>query len=95
MQIDKFNLRIVRKGDHYGRDNCLTHNKPEPLVEFYDVRYPHTELGQFVTRYYAETLLEMEDTGLCLDGGVPNWSVSRNDMRIVRAWVSQQVGETA
>ena len=46
--VDKFNVRIVRAGDRYGRDNCLTHDKDEPLVEFYDSRYPHTEYGQFV-----------------------------------------------
>lgn len=92
MKIDKFNVRIVRKGDHYGLDFCLTHSKDEPLVEFYDARYPHTEFGQFVTRYYVSTILERERNGLCLDGGIPEWSVSANDMDIVRAWlVSQEV----
>jgi hypothetical protein len=92
MKIDKFNVRIVRKGDKYGLDFCLTHKQDDSLVEFYDVRYPHTEFGQFVSRYYVSTILERERNGLCLDGGVPDWSISANDMDIVRAWlVSQEV----
>lgn len=94
--VDKFNVRIVRKGDRYGRDFCLTHDKEdEPLVEFYDTRYPHTEYGQFVSRYYVSTLLSdkgngPKNTGLCLDGGVPSWTVSAKDMDTVRAYLREQ-----
>lgn len=82
--VDKFNVRIVNTGDKYGRDFCLTHTKDEPLVEFYDTRYPHTQFGQFVSRYYIDTLLERDTGGLCLDGGVPSWTVSAEDMATVR-----------
>lgn len=85
--VSKFNVRVVNKGDKYGRDFCLTHDESKPLVEFYDSRYPHTEFGQFVSRYYAETLLSGEDDGLCLDGGVPAWTVSKEDMDTVREWL--------
>ena len=63
-----FVARIVRYGDRYGRDMCLTHTpKPEydfdsPLIEFYDTRNDFdtdtdgTPLGQFVSRYYLSTL---------------------------------------
>jgi hypothetical protein len=88
MRIDKFNVRVVRKGDRYGLSFCLTHDKDEPLVEFYDARYPHTEFGQFVSRYHLSTILERDNAGLCLDGGVPEWSVSANDMAAVRAWLA-------
>lgn len=50
-------VRIVRNGDHYGRHNCLVHECNDPLVEFYDTRYLHTDLGQFVSRYSATTFL--------------------------------------
>jgi len=89
MKIDKFKLRIVCKGDGYGLG--LTHTKDEPMVEFYDTRYPHTEYGQFVNRYYVSTLLEHKRNGLCLDGGTPEWSISANDMNIVRAWIKSEV----
>ena len=32
MQVDKFNVRIVRKGEGYGLDFSLTHDKEEPFV---------------------------------------------------------------
>ena len=87
--VDKFNVRVVNKGDKYGRDFCLTHDSDKPLVEFYDVRYPHTEFGQFVSRYYVSTILGDDgygpkNSGLNLHGGVPEWTVSEQDMETVR-----------
>ena len=80
----EFAIRIVRKGDNYGRDFCLTHDKDEALVEFYDFTYAgpkFTEYGQFVSRYYAETLMERDDTyGLDLHGGVDGWEVDAATM---------------
>jgi len=83
-----FTMRVVGNGDSYGRDMCLTHKGPDPLVEFYDRRYNQEEdpdgvrLGQFVSRYYLSTLLKSNqngqtpfDTGILLDGG-NNWRVS-------------------
>ena len=91
MKIDKYHVRVVRSGDRYGLNFCLTHDKDEPLVEFCDSRYPHTKHGQFVSRYYLSTILEMGDTGLCLDGGEPEWEVSAEDMAAVRAWLELEV----
>lgn len=63
-----------------------------PMIEFYDRRYQHTELGQFVTRYLVESLTH-EDAdvlydnvlgGMCLDGGIPDWQVTAENMRLVR-----------
>lgn len=90
--VDKFNVRVVNKGDKYGRDFCLTHDEDKPLVEFYDSRYPHTEFGQFVSRYYVKTILEDngygdKSVGLQLHGGVPAWTVSERHMDIVRAYL--------
>ena len=95
--VDKFNVRIVRMGDKYGRNYCLTHGEDKPLVEFYDSRYPHTEYGQFVSRYYVCTLLETSEghgnRGLCLDGGVPSWTVSAEDMDTVREYLREQTDQ--
>ena len=95
--VDKFNVRILRKGDKYGREFCLTHDEDKPLVEFYDSRYPHTEYGQFVTRYYVETILGTDrygrgTGGLMLDGGVPSWTVGAKDMDTVRAYLKAETG---
>jgi len=70
-----FNSRIVKMGEKYGLDFCLTHDENEPLVEFYDARYPHTEFGQFVSRYYYSTLSEDPGQGINLDGGIDDWFV--------------------
>lgn len=89
--IEGFNVRFVRKGDEYGRHDCLVHDEDEPLVEFYDSKHVGEffgERGQFVSRYYCETLLNADlSLGLCLDGGVPAWSVSPMGMRQVLGFI--------
>lgn len=91
-----FLVRIVNVGDKYGRDFCLTYSEGErgeefrdadPLVEFYDARYPHTEYGQFVSRYYRSTLLEGPVSGLNLHGGIPAWRVDADSMANIRSWL--------
>ena len=86
---DRFNVRIVRRGDKYGRDDSLTHNGSEPLVELYDAwqgGFSIASRGQFISRYYASTLLASSG-GLCLDGGVPDWNVTAEAMTDVRRYV--------
>ena len=34
IQIEGFNIRIVRTGDAYGRDDCLTHDGADALVGY-------------------------------------------------------------
>ena len=87
-----FTVRIVNKGDAYGRDNCLTHSG-EPMAEFYDARYPHTPLGQFVSRYYVSTLVadraKLCEVGLDLQGDVPDWKVSPEAMTNVFTFLTR------
>lgn len=83
-----FAVRIVRQGDAYGRDGCLTHDEAQPLVEFYDAHrandWPDTfsgNLGQFVSRYYWTDLADHSpDFDLDLDGGVPEWTVTADSL---------------
>ncbi len=89
-----FTMRLVRKGDGYGRDLALIHDKDEPLVEFYDARHACDrtaekggEYGQFVSRYYAKTLRTRNaGTGLNLEGSVPDWTVDASGM-----WVAMVI----
>lgn len=60
-----------------------------PLVEFYDTRHPHKPEGQFVSRYYLDTLLSGRKTGLNLQGDVPDWSIDETGMNAVRRWLRQ------
>lgn len=84
-----FNVRLVHEGERYGRDGVLTHDEPDPLIEFYDGAragdWPDAfsgNLGQFVSRYYLSTLAETTwwGDGLCLDGGVPEWTVAGDSL---------------
>ncbi len=87
LTLDRFNVRVVQHGDSYGLNDALVH-EGEPMVEFYDRRYMHTPRGQFVTRYFAHTLLERPtNQGLALDMGVPAWTVNADEMRQVVAYV--------
>ena len=80
-----FNIRVVFEGDRYGRNLCLTHKESEPMVEFYDADHKFTEWGQFVSRYCLSTIVNGEkrlcENGLCLDGGVPAWRLTGDQMK--------------
>ena len=89
-----FHMRIVRQGDAYGREMCLTHDRDMPLVEFYDATYDFetapdgTNLGQFVSRYYLDTLLGKSGhspdnsfkRGLDLKSDVDAWTLDSGAM---------------
>jgi hypothetical protein len=90
-QVELFNLRIVNTGDKYGVNDCLT-NTRDPMIEFYDSRFTNGadgDRGQFVTRYYIETLTSRKPNGLCLDGGVPAWTVSADGMKQVIEFIQE------
>lgn len=79
-----FVARRVDKMETYGLDDCLTHCESEPLIEFYDARYPHSSHGQFVSRYYLSTLQQHGTSGLCLDGGnADHWSIDAASLQVV------------
>tara|TARA_R110000822_G_scaffold77369_1_gene185635 strand:+ start:675 stop:944 length:270 start_codon:yes stop_codon:yes gene_type:complete len=81
----RFNTKIIGTGECYGRGDCLV-NDGAPLIEFYDPRYQHTPIGQFVSRYAVSTILG-HTGGLCLFGGEPEWFVNASDMAEIRAWL--------
>jgi len=83
-------IRIVDHGDRYGLNDCLTHDKMDPLVEFYDQRHMHTERGQFVSRYYLTTLIARDQQyGLWLHGDVEAWSLTVDDMQKVNKIIAK------
>jgi hypothetical protein len=87
----RFVVRILRNGDRYGRDDVLTWDDLRPGVEFYDARYDHTPLGQFVSRYYVETILEgAGPSGLDLMGYEASWKIDGQSMQIVRSWLHHE-----
>ena len=79
-----FNVRLVKKGEKYGLKDCLTHDKADPLIEFYDattlINWDYNR-GQFVARYNLSTLIDSIDKGcgLCLYGGEPSWYITEQN----------------
>ena len=94
----EFTLRIVWKGDSYGRDQSLR-NHDRPIVEFHDSTYAGETfgpLGQFIGSYYMETLLDRDERhDLTLWTSVPEWTVPAAELNKAMAWIVQQVGEQA
>lgn len=104
--------RIVFKGVRYGLGGCLTHDKDDPLVEFY---LQTSEVGGrslkwggldeplwFISRYYVSTLLGLCEyshrggpvaSGMCLDGGYPEYSLCAADCLKVGKWIYAQLLE--
>lgn len=89
-----FNVRLVKVGDGYGLDDCLT-NEREPMIEFYDATYEGTAdfgpRGQFVSRYNLSTLTgrdpwsrcdhRLGSPGIDLCGYVAEWKVNGANVR--------------
>jgi len=73
-QCRPFLVRVVRKGDTYGLRDCLTHDKAEPMIEFYDATGACGDSrGSFVQRYYVSTLeAHPKDRGILLHGSAPD-----------------------
>lgn len=95
-----FAVRVLPTGARYGRTNALTCD--HPTVEFYDTAYADDgrpggqgfgPLGQFVSRYYVDTLLGHDghgggSGGIDLYGGVREWEVDADTMTQIRTWLN-------
>lgn len=95
-----FNVRMVFEGDRYGLNDCLTHDNDKPLVEFYDATQDPKkfgERGQFVSRYYVETLTDSlvsrkcKVYGFSLLGGVDAWTLDAESASKAIEWAASQV----
>lgn len=82
LYIDHWRVHLVLPGEHYGPGDALTYEQQDaetlgsglPLVEFYDtkrdwVMFPQ---GEFVRRYFMDTLLGTDQRSAILDGGQPS-----------------------
>lgn len=83
-------VRLLAQGQPFGLNFALKHDSAMPVVEFYDARYAHTELGQFVTRYRLDTLLDAfaRPGTFLLDAGIDDWQLSPDSVRQVHAWLT-------
>jgi len=95
-----FRVILIEQGEKYGLNDCLTHDKADPLVEFWDLTYKDAKdfgpNGQFVSRYYRSTLLGIDPLfpenkkgqGLDLLGYEPAWKIDAPAMDKVREWLA-------
>jgi hypothetical protein len=87
-----FRVRCVRKGERYGLNDCLCHDRDEPLVEFTDVT-PGLESRPsadrfFMARYPAGRILQRPDgEDLWLYGRTVAWRLGPTQVRQVKDWV--------
>lgn len=102
LHIGRFRVHLVFPGDAYGRDGCLTYEQTDadkyngggPLIEFYDESQDdfHFPNGQFVSRYYSETMAaHAKGYGLDLHGGVPAWKLDAAQVDAVRSWMQERI----
>lgn len=84
-----FNVVYVPTGGLYGASGASVNNNAD-MVEIYDAEIPHSDFGQFVSRYYVDTFMEIS-TGLDLEGSVDKWELSSiNVNEIQRALIDIQ-----
>lgn len=53
-----------------------------------DTGTPFTVAGQFVSDYYASTLMDRERMGLNLHGGEPSWVIGTEQFAYVQEWIA-------
>jgi hypothetical protein len=93
-----FTVKVLEPGDRYGRNDVLTwEDDPrfgKRAVEFYDRTYAGDrfgEDGQFISRYYEDTLLERaaihQGVGIDLQGDVPVWKIDGTTFSEIMDWV--------
>jgi hypothetical protein len=90
-----FAAKILRKGDAYGLNDCLVWQNDHIGVEFYDFSYSNVESfgywGQYMSRYFVESILDVENQGLCLEGCIPEWNINSSEMLKVRVWLKKML----
>ena len=75
----EWTVKVIERGDTYGKDGVMRHDQFDPLVEFW-----HGEFS--VSRYYLSELL-WDEGGIWLDGYDYRWSITDEGMAQVRAFL--------
>src|SRR4051812_17483499 len=91
----RFRVQAIRRGDRYGLNDCLEHDRDDVLLEFTDVTEGPTAVPQFVARYPAPVILGRDDAAdLWLFGHDVAWRLAPEHVRQVRDWVRAGCGPT-
>ena len=84
---------LANPGDRFGLQLAKIFDKPTVLFyDSYNLKSNYRIYGQFVSSYYAETILQTTDTyGLSLDTSVPEWTVDAVTLHSIRDWVKGMI----
>lgn len=87
----RFEVRCIGKGTRYGLNDCLLHDRDDPLIEFTDVTPPGglapvAEPG-FVARFPAAAFLGRGGADVWLFGRDVAWRLSPEQVRQVTEWI--------
>ena len=77
----RFTVSLIREGDRYGLNGCITHVRPNTLVEFWN-----DDGSYFISRYDLSTLQEHFDDdngGLWLNGDDTSHTVTRDNLGLI------------
>lgn len=93
-QFGKFVVKILMPG-------MDGNTSKEPQVRFYDASADTERFGKYGQAtpglYYAETLLTdsegIRKNGLCIDGGVPAWDVSAEEISQILPWIEETIAK--
>lgn len=86
-------VRIIPPGEAMGwagpRGELVYNQDVVPKLAFYDKRYLHTLWGQHITHYNLDVHLKLNvDRGLDLAGGIPEWKIDGNAVKVVVGLIS-------
>jgi hypothetical protein len=98
-QIPMF-VKLVLKGEQYGHNNCLTHGRDDPLVEFYSTKFQVD--GYFISRYSLSMLRgenpicrgNIRNKGICLQGDMREYDIDQCAAEMVMRWLDLEVPPT-
>jgi hypothetical protein len=92
----RFEVRCIRRGDRYGLNGCLVHDKDDPVVEFTDVTPPGgpgpAAEPLFVARFPAKTFLGRDDGEVWLFGRDVAWRLAPWQVQQIREWLEGILG---
>lgn len=83
-----FKVQLIEKGMSWGRTNSNVHEENEPIVLFFDITSSKDDTYNLVSYYYRYTIMEIQNRGLCLDGGFPQtWFVTAENIKEIQNWL--------
>jgi hypothetical protein len=92
----EFTVRLIKKGDGYGRGRVVRWDSEEPGFEIYDRTYAGQKgfepEGQIVSQYYVCTIAEVKH-GIDLHGGVPEWKIDTAAFVPVVQWAQRECAQ--